>query len=95
MNVSLSAKELLHVLETVVRNPMSNPLDQEELLESLKKPIHSVLVKEDEKLLTKKFESWTASESKKIEELSQKNSDLTAVRPPKVAAMKGKKMNRG
>lgn len=91
MNVILSAKELMHILVMTAKHPMTNPLDQEELLDKLKKPILSVLDKEDERLLVQKFESWSLTESKKIEDLSQKNAAIIGVKPPKVAAMKGKK----
>lgn len=91
MNVSLSAKELMHVLVMAAKYPMSNPLDQDELLDKLKKPILTILDKEDERLLVQKFESWSLTESKKIEDLSQKNAEIVGVKPPKVAAMKGKR----
>jgi hypothetical protein len=85
MIVSLTSDEVLHVLQTIVKNPLQEPDAQATLVEKIKKPILSALEKVEEKQYVDAFEAWSAREQQKIEELSQKNSSL---KPAKMAAAK-------
>jgi hypothetical protein len=91
MNVTLTATELLHILETLLNHPLPDPQDQSKLLIKIKNPILDTLEREDERVSKEKFGVWAESESKRIEELSQKNIAIAGSARPKVASMKSKK----
>lgn len=73
MNVVLTGRELLHVLHSLFENPLSNEVENQALLDKIKKPILESLDKEQERIDDQLYQNWLEQESKKIHSLKQKN----------------------
>lgn len=76
MNLVLTGKEILHVLHSLLQNPMSDSSENHSLLEKVRRPILNSLEKEQERIDALTYQTWTDQESKKIQDLKQKNLDI-------------------
>ena len=77
MNVAFTASEMLEIYETLIRDANTKQC----LLDKFREPILSVLKKEQEGLEQEMYRSWTQQESKKINDLAQKNKQLVELEP--------------
>jgi len=68
MNVAFTASEMLEIYETLIRDANT----KQHLLDKFRKPILSALKKEQEELEQEVYRSWAQQESKKINDLVQK-----------------------
>jgi hypothetical protein len=68
--------EVLHTFEVLVKNQMTFPEDHEVLLNKYRLAILDALQKEYDKAKANGFQGWEESQTKKIQDLQQKNEDL-------------------
>ena len=69
--------EILHTFESLVKSQMTFPEDQEVLLNKYRLIILNALSKEYEKVKSKGFQTWEETQAKKIQDLQQKNENLS------------------
>ena len=69
-------QEFLHTFEVLIKNQMTFPEDHEVLLNKYRLVILDALQKEYDKAKVDGFQSWEESQTKKIQDLQQKNEDL-------------------
>lgn len=76
MKVSLTPEELLYLLECAIKSPMSSTQASEFLIRKLKEPILLTLEADEEKKNKEAYAQWSESESKKINDLNAKNTNI-------------------
>jgi len=69
--------EILHTFEALVKSQMTFPEYQEVLLNKYRLIILNALSKEYEKVKSKGFQTWEETQTKKIQDLQQKNENLS------------------
>ncbi len=77
MNISFTPRELLHTFETLVKTQMDFPEDNVLLLNKFRTAILSALSKLHEENVATSFQAWEEIQSKKIQDLQQKNENLS------------------
>lgn len=70
MNILLKSSELLHVFQSLIKNPLSNPVEQEALLNKVKKPLLESLESSEREKTLDSYKDWLEKESQKIKNLS-------------------------
>lgn len=77
MNISFTPRELLHTFETLVKTQMDFPEDNVLLLNKFRTAILSALSKLHEENVATSFQAWEETQTKKIQDLQQKNENLS------------------
>ena len=90
MILTVNPAEAVHLLETVYRNPMPDPMGQDVLLSKIKSLLVDSLEEAEEKKTIEKYGEWAEKELEKINRLQEKNLEFQPQQARKVVSRKRK-----